>query len=412
LNRSAHSRGFAVAAARSLCDDSRPVARGYGLAIIEQLNATIAEPSVRKLDSDQARMKVPGSDHLGGAIVGAFAKSVLREPRTVASLAEQNERCMQDLAYAEGFGSRYFDGIRHYAKRDYAGDYQEQRKRYESLDWYKWWESGRPVWKAWRRYYRPNMSFDDREAYLNWLRRATNRFTMDRKQVEAGGGSLQVVEPVGGRCRMYDGENQKLVAEGDIPFEVRLSPKMVRREFPNMASFADYQVTLRVFRERAEYPVGRGVPATLPGGRIVVRSRIPVPRAPMPPVDPAPQPEPTRLVNVALLRYRDQRVVIGLLVAAFLAMAGLRLADYAAGRTVVDFEDLPERPVVLRVDLNRAGEVDLAELPVIGPAVAKKIVEYRRAHGPFRKLDHLDRVPGIGPHTLEAIRPHVVITAE
>jgi competence protein ComEA len=129
----------------------------------------------------------------------------------------------------------------------------------------------------------------------------------------------------------------------------------------------------------------------------------------MPPVDPAPQPESTRFVDVVFLRYRDQRVVIGLLLLALLAMAGLRLADYVAGRTVVDYNDLPERHVVLRVDVNRAGEADLAELPVIGPAVAKKIVEYRRTYGPFRTLEDLDNVPGIGPRTLEVIRPHVVI---
>jgi competence protein ComEA len=41
--------------------------------------------------------------------------------------------------------------------------------------------------------------------------------------------------------------------------------------------------------------------------------------------------------------------------------------------------------------------------------MAERIVEYRRAHGPFQKVEDLLDVPGIGPATLEAIRDRISV---
>ncbi|MBM3319099.1 MAG: helix-hairpin-helix domain-containing protein [Candidatus Eisenbacteria bacterium] len=62
-----------------------------------------------------------------------------------------------------------------------------------------------------------------------------------------------------------------------------------------------------------------------------------------------------------------------------------------------------------RVDLNRDGAPALETLPGIGPKKARLIVEWREAHGPFRSLGDLDRVPGIGRKTIERIAPLVTI---
>ena len=61
-----------------------------------------------------------------------------------------------------------------------------------------------------------------------------------------------------------------------------------------------------------------------------------------------------------------------------------------------------------RVDLNAASAEELESLPGIGPSLAGAIVAYREANGPFDGVDDLDDVPGIGPKTLENIRPLVV----
>lgn len=65
--------------------------------------------------------------------------------------------------------------------------------------------------------------------------------------------------------------------------------------------------------------------------------------------------------------------------------------------------------VGLPIDLNTAGATDLDALPGIGPALAQRIVDYRLAHGPFRKIDDLGKVSGIGPRVLEKILPYLIL---
>jgi comEA protein len=64
-----------------------------------------------------------------------------------------------------------------------------------------------------------------------------------------------------------------------------------------------------------------------------------------------------------------------------------------------------------RVDLNLASEADLEALPKIGPATAKRIVEYRKQVGTIKSVEELVNVQGIGPKTLELLRPHVTVGA-
>lgn len=62
------------------------------------------------------------------------------------------------------------------------------------------------------------------------------------------------------------------------------------------------------------------------------------------------------------------------------------------------------------IDLNRATAAELQQLEGIGPVLAERIVE-ARTRKPFEKVDDLDRVLGIGPKTLDRVRPHVVVNA-
>jgi competence protein ComEA len=58
------------------------------------------------------------------------------------------------------------------------------------------------------------------------------------------------------------------------------------------------------------------------------------------------------------------------------------------------------------VDLNRADEAALQELPGVGPVLAGRIVEHR-ARSPFTSVDDLDDVSGIGPALMADLRPRV-----
>jgi competence protein ComEA len=59
------------------------------------------------------------------------------------------------------------------------------------------------------------------------------------------------------------------------------------------------------------------------------------------------------------------------------------------------------------IDVNRATAAELQRLPGVGPVLAARIIAYRDSAGPFRALSDLRQVPGIGPASLEKLRPHV-----
>ncbi len=101
-------------------------------------------------------------------------------------------------------------------------------------------------------------------------------------------------------------------------------------------------------------------------------------------------------------------LVLGVgLVLAFVAAA--RAVDHVWGRgdlTVSGTGDATPLPARMNVKTSPAHE--LALLPGIGAQTADRIVRYRKEHGPFRSFEDLLGVKGIGPRTLERIRPHAM----
>ncbi|MDD3805867.1 MAG: helix-hairpin-helix domain-containing protein [bacterium] len=61
------------------------------------------------------------------------------------------------------------------------------------------------------------------------------------------------------------------------------------------------------------------------------------------------------------------------------------------------------------VDLNTADEEQLDTLPGVGPATARKIIEYRDKNGSFRHTDDLMKIPGIGRKKYDKLKDHVCI---
>lgn len=59
------------------------------------------------------------------------------------------------------------------------------------------------------------------------------------------------------------------------------------------------------------------------------------------------------------------------------------------------------------VDLNRASASELEELQGVGPVLAERIVDHRDEHGPFRTVEDLLDVPGIGEAKLALMRPGI-----
>jgi competence protein ComEA len=58
-----------------------------------------------------------------------------------------------------------------------------------------------------------------------------------------------------------------------------------------------------------------------------------------------------------------------------------------------------------RININTATQAELEALPGVGAMIARRIIEGR----PYRSVDELDRVKGIGRKRLEEIRPLVTV---
>lgn len=70
---------------------------------------------------------------------------------------------------------------------------------------------------------------------------------------------------------------------------------------------------------------------------------------------------------------------------------------------------VPAQPAVpALVSLNRATKAQLEALPSVGPELAQRILYYRYEHGPFRSVDDLLQVEGIGRDRLETVRPYLL----
>lgn len=72
-------------------------------------------------------------------------------------------------------------------------------------------------------------------------------------------------------------------------------------------------------------------------------------------------------------------------------------------------ELLPAPEVQGPVDVNTANLEELQTLPGVGPVLAERIIGYREANGPFRSLEDLLNVKGIGEATLAELRDSAAV---
>jgi competence protein ComEA len=105
------------------------------------------------------------------------------------------------------------------------------------------------------------------------------------------------------------------------------------------------------------------------------------------------------------LRRGDQLFVGALLTAAFV----LTICHWAYlsgwGLQPVEIERLPSHRFDFQLEINSATWVEWLQLKGIGDTLAHRIVEDREQNGPFESVDDLQRVKGIGPKTIERMRP-------
>jgi competence protein ComEA len=90
-----------------------------------------------------------------------------------------------------------------------------------------------------------------------------------------------------------------------------------------------------------------------------------------------------------------------LLVIASLAAAPMRAGKPAAAATA-DVSGV--------INLNSATAEQIAFLPRVGIKLAERVVEYRKSNGPFKKIEDLMEVKGVGEKLFVALKPHLTVS--
>lgn len=62
-----------------------------------------------------------------------------------------------------------------------------------------------------------------------------------------------------------------------------------------------------------------------------------------------------------------------------------------------------------KINLNKATAAELSQLKGIGMKYAERIVQYRDKNGPFKNVEDLLNVQGIGPKTLEKNKDRIIV---
>ncbi|MBI3988239.1 MAG: helix-hairpin-helix domain-containing protein [candidate division NC10 bacterium] len=129
-------------------------------------------------------------------------------------------------------------------------------------------------------------------------------------------------------------------------------------------------------------------------------------------------------------RYSSREALLILLLAALLGLAiwvshGLRARIAASeptapwlwttgSETIQDSQSqrprsLEQDRLDLGIDPNQAREEELERLPGIGPVLAARIIRYRQRFGPFRDVEELKKVDGIGEKRFERVKPWITL---
>ena len=86
-----------------------------------------------------------------------------------------------------------------------------------------------------------------------------------------------------------------------------------------------------------------------------------------------------------------------LLISALLVSAALPLAA------------AKKKPPLHPINLNTASASELQQVPGIGPSTAAKILKMRKSYGPFKSVDDLRAIKGIGPKRMDKMRKYLTV---
>lgn len=110
-----------------------------------------------------------------------------------------------------------------------------------------------------------------------------------------------------------------------------------------------------------------------------------------------------------LLRRADQGCTGTLLLISLVGLGLFWLQQQQRNGGVIEIDDQDEPlSIDFQVDINTAELPELTMLPGIGDKLAQRILDSRKTDGPFSSHDEVQRVKGIGPRTVERLRPYLL----
>jgi competence protein ComEA len=90
------------------------------------------------------------------------------------------------------------------------------------------------------------------------------------------------------------------------------------------------------------------------------------------------------------------------------AVVGSLAAQPLVAQSTQARADRPAKPAVM-VNLNTASSAELETLPGVGAKMAARIIEYRQKKGPFKKIEELMNVQGIGEKNFLKLKPQLTV---
>ncbi|HEY4684205.1 MAG TPA: helix-hairpin-helix domain-containing protein [Candidatus Acidoferrales bacterium] len=99
--------------------------------------------------------------------------------------------------------------------------------------------------------------------------------------------------------------------------------------------------------------------------------------------------------RMRLITFFSNIILIGAILAAAVLLA--------PGPSLAAKKTWPAHPIAI----NQATVEQLTQLPGVGPVLARRIVEFRTKHGPFRRLEEMLAIQGVSRKKFESWKPHL-----